>query len=233
MTRLRQVIAARMTESLHSAAQLTQTVEVDLTRVARLRSQAKASFEAREGVKLTFLPFYALAAVEALKAFPIVNAAIDGEAKTITFHDFVNLGVAVDTDRGLLVPVIKGAGDLSLAGFARHIADLAERTRTNKVLPDELSGGTFTLTNYGSVGALWDTPIINQPQAAILGTGALTKRAVVVDDPEVGEVVAVRSMAYLSMTYDHRLIDGADAGRFLGAVKTRIEEGAFEGELGL
>jgi pyruvate dehydrogenase E2 component (dihydrolipoamide acetyltransferase) len=233
MSRLRQVIASRMVESLQTAAQLTQVVEADVTRVARLRGQSKAAFEAREGVKLSFLPFFAVATVEALKAFPIVNAAINTAEKTVTYHDAVNLSIAVDTPRGLLAPVIHGAGDLSLAGFARQIADLAARTRDNKILPDELSGGTFTLTNTGSVGALFDTPIINQPQSAILGTGSIVKRAVVVEDPEVGEVIAVRSMVYLALTYDHRLIDGADAARFLGAIKARIEEGAFEGELGL
>ncbi|MGB8651229.1 MAG: 2-oxo acid dehydrogenase subunit E2, partial [Mycobacteriales bacterium] len=233
LSRLRKVIAARMVESLQVSAQLTTVVEADLTAVARLRDAAKADFEAREGVKLSFLPFFTLAAIEALKAYPMVNSSIDEDAGTVTYHDDVNLGVAVDTDRGLLVPVIHGAGDLNLSGVARKIADLAERTRTNQVTPDELGGGTFTITNTGSRGALFDTPIINQPQVGILGTGAVVKRPVVVNDPMLGEVVAVRSMAYLALTYDHRIVDGADAARFLVAVKDRLEEGDFAAELGL
>jgi pyruvate dehydrogenase E2 component (dihydrolipoamide acetyltransferase) len=233
MSRLRKVIAERMVESLQISAQLTTTLEVDLTTIARLRQQAKAGFEEREGVKLTFLPFLALATLEALKAHPVVNASVDQEAGTITYHDGVHLGVAVDTERGLLVPVIHDAGDLNLAGLAKKIADIAGRTRTNQVTPDELGGGTFTLTNTGSRGALFDTPIINQPQVGILGTGAVVKRPVVVDDPELGEVIAVRSMMYLALTYDHRIVDGADAARFLVTVKERLEEGDFAAELGL
>ncbi len=233
LSRLRKVIAARMTESLQTSAQLTTVVEADVTRIARLRQQAKKDFEAREGVKLSFLPFFAKAAVEALKAHPSVNSSIDQEAGTVTYHDTENLGIAVDTERGLLVPVIHDAGDLSLGGIARKIADLAERTRTNKVTPDELGGGTFTLTNTGSRGALFDTPIINQPQVAILGVGTVVKRPVVVQDPGLGEVIAVRSMVYLALTYDHRIVDGADAARFLGTVKERLEAGQFQGELGL
>jgi len=227
MTRLRRVIAERMTESLQVSAQLTTVVEVDVTRIAALRDRMKADFERREGVKLTFLPFFAIAAVEALAAYPQVNASLDMAAGTITYHGDVNLGVAVDTDRGLLVPVVRGAGDLNVAGMARRIADVAERTRTNKVAPDELSGGTFTITNTGSRGALFDTPIINQPQVAILGTGSVVKRPVVVADETGGDVIAVRSMVYLALTYDHRLVDGADAARFLTAIKTRLEEAAF------
>ncbi len=233
LSRLRKVIATRMVESLQTSAQLTTVLEVDLTRIARLRERAKGAFEAREGTRLSFLPFFALATVEALKAHPMVNSSVDLAAGTVTYHDDVHLGIAVDTDRGLLVPVIHGAGDLNLAGTARKIADLAARTRTNKVTPDELGGGTFTLTNTGSRGALFDTPIINQPQVGILGTGAVVKRPVVVDDPELGEVVAVRSMAYLALTYDHRIVDGADAARFLVTVKERLEEGDFAAELGL
>ena len=233
MSRLRAVIARRMVESLQVSAQLTTVVEADVTRIANLRQQAKADFEAREGVKLSFLPFFAKAAVEALKQHPSVNSSIDQEAGTVTYHDSENLGVAVDTERGLLVPVIHDAGDLSLAGIARKISDLAERTRTNKVTPDELGGGTFTVTNTGSRGALFDTPIINQPQVAILGTGSVVKRAVVVQDPELGEVIAVRSMVYLALTYDHRIVDGADAARFLTSVRERLEAGQFHGELGL
>jgi 2-oxoglutarate dehydrogenase E2 component (dihydrolipoamide succinyltransferase) len=233
LSRLRQVIAQRMVESLQVSAQLTTVVEVDVTKIARLRAQAKSPFEAREGVKLSFLPFFALAAIEALRLHPVVNSSIDLNAGTVTYHDGVHLGIAVDTERGLLVPVIAGADDLNLGGIARKIADLAERTRSNRVSPDELGGGTFTLTNTGSRGALFDTPIINQPQVAILGTGAVVKRPVVVNDPDVGEVVAVRSMVYLALSYDHRIVDGADAARFLVAVKERLEEGRFESELGL
>ncbi|WP_347060195.1 2-oxoglutarate dehydrogenase, E2 component, dihydrolipoamide succinyltransferase [Blastococcus sp. HT6-30] len=233
LSRLRAVIARRMVESLQVSAQLTTVVEADVTRIAQLRQQAKGDFEAREGVKLSFLPFFAKAAVEALKQHPSVNSSIDLEAGTVTYHDSENLGVAVDTERGLLVPVIHQAGDLSLGGLARKIADLAERTRTNKVTPDELGGGTFTLTNTGSRGALFDTPIINQPQVAILGTGSVVKRPVVVQDAELGEVIAVRSMVYLALTYDHRIVDGADAARFLTTVRERLEAGQFHGELGL
>jgi len=233
MSRMRQVIASRMVESLQVAAQLTQVVEVDVTKIARLRQLAKQDFASREGVNLTFLPFFTLAAIEALKAHPIVNASVDMEAKTITYHDSEHVGIAVDTDRGLLVPVIHNAGDLNLGGLARKIADLADRTRNNKVSPDELGGGTFTITNYGSVGALFDTPIINQPQSAILGLGSVVKRPVVVTDAELGETIAIRSMVYLALSYDHRIIDGADAGRFLGTIKERLEAGAFEGALGL
>jgi 2-oxoglutarate dehydrogenase E2 component (dihydrolipoamide succinyltransferase) len=233
MSRMRQVIAARMVESLQVAAQLTTVVEVDVTRIARLRDQAKRDFEAREGVKLSFLPFFAVAAIEALKAHPVVNSSIDVEAKTITYHDAEHLGIAVDTDRGLLVPVIHDAGDLNLSGLARKIADLAERTRSNRITPDELGGGTFTLTNTGSRGALFDTPIINQPQVAILGTGAVVKRPVVVVDENLGETIAVRSMVYLALSYDHRIVDGADAARFLTTMKERLEAGAFERALGL
>jgi 2-oxoglutarate dehydrogenase E2 component (dihydrolipoamide succinyltransferase) len=233
MSRMRQVIAARMVESLQTAAQLTTVVEVDVTKISRLRAQAKAGFQAREGVKLTFLPFFAVAAIEALKAHPVVNSSIDVAAKTITFHDAEHLGIAVDTERGLAVPVIHNAGDLNLGGIARKIADLAERTRANKVSPDELGGGTFTITNTGSRGALFDTPIINQPQVAILGTGAVVRRAVVVSDEDLGETIAIRSMVYLALSYDHRIVDGADAARFLATVKQRLEAGAFERALGL
>src|SRR4051812_17821995 len=233
LSRLRTVIAKRMVESLEISAQLTTVVEADVTRIATLRNRVKNDFVAREGVKLSFLPFFAKAAVEALKAHPAVNSSVDLEGGTVTYHDSENLGIAVDTERGLLVPVIKGAGDLSLAGIARKIADLAERTRSNKVTPDELGGGTFTLTNTGSRGALFDTPIINQPQVAILGVGSVVKRPVVVQDPELGEVIAVRSMVYLALTYDHRIVDGADAARFLTTVRERLEAGQFHGELGL
>jgi 2-oxoglutarate dehydrogenase E2 component (dihydrolipoamide succinyltransferase) len=228
MSRLRKVIAQRMVESLQVSAQLTTVVEVDVTSISRLRDSAKEEFAAREGVKLSFMPFFAKAAVDALKEHPSLNAAIDTEKGEVTYYDRENLAIAVDTERGLLTPVIKEAGDLSIAGLARKIADVAERTRTNKITPDELSGGTFTLTNTGSRGALFDTPIINQPQVAILGTGTVVKRPVVIDDPNLGETIAVRYMVYLALTYDHRLVDGADAGRFLQDVKKRLEAGSFE-----
>ncbi len=231
MSRMRKLIATRMVESLQVSAQLTTVVEVDLSKVARLRGRAKASFEQREGVKLSFLPFLALATIEALKAHPKVNATIDGD--TIVYPAQENLGIAVDTEKGLFVPVISGAGDLNIAGLARKIADLAARTRSNKVTPDELGGGTFTLTNTGSRGALFDTPIINQPQVAILGTGAVVKRPVVVTDIDGDETIAIRSMMYLALSYDHRLVDGADAARFLTTIKERLEEGAFDSDLNL
>jgi 2-oxoglutarate dehydrogenase E2 component (dihydrolipoamide succinyltransferase) len=233
MPRLRQVIAQRMTESLRVSAQLTTVQEVDVTRIAKLRARAKAAFEQREGVKLTYLPFFAKATVEALKAFPAVNASITEDGKQIEYHGNVHLAIAVDTPRGLLVPVIKNAEDLSLAGLARKIADVAARTRNNTIKPDELSGGTFTITNIGSAGALFDTPIINQPQVAILGTGAIAKEPKVVAGPDGEDVIAVRSVCYLPLTYDHRIVDGADAGRFVSAIRARLEEGAFEAELGL
>ena len=232
LSRARQVIAQRMVESLQTSAQLTTVVEADVTAIARLRDRTKAAFEASEGVKLSFLPFFALATVEALKAHPKLNAIIDTANGTVTYHDAEHLGIAVDTERGLMVPVIRNAGDLNIGGLARKIADLAQRTRAGQVSPDDLSGGTFTLTNTGSRGALFDTPIINQPQVGILGTGTVNKRAVVVDDPDLGEVITVRSIVYLALTYDHRLVDGADAARFLVTIKNRLEEGAFEAEFG-
>jgi 2-oxoglutarate dehydrogenase E2 component (dihydrolipoamide succinyltransferase) len=228
VSRLRKVIAERMTESLHVSAQLTQVMEVDVTNIARLREANKAEFLAREGVKLTYLPFFAKAAIDTLKAHPKLNANLNTEAGEVTYYDRENIAFAVDTERGLLTPVVKDAGDLSIAGLAKKIADVAERTRTNKITPDELSGGTFTITNLGSFGALFDTPIINQPQVAILGPGAVVKRPVVIDDPELGETIAIRHMVYLALTYDHRLVDGADAGRFLQDVKKRLEAGVFD-----
>ena len=231
MSRLRKVIAARMVESLQVSAQLTTVIEVDVTKIARLRDRAKASFEAREGVKLSFLPFFAVAACEALKQHPVLNSSVEGDQ--IIYHGAEHLGVAVDTERGLLVPVIHNAGDLNMGGVARKIADLAARTRDNKVTPDELGGGTFTLTNTGSRGALFDTPIINQPQVAILGLGAVVKRPMVVKGEDGGETIAIRSMVYLGLSYDHRVVDGADAARFLVTLKERLEGGAFEADLGL
>jgi 2-oxoglutarate dehydrogenase E2 component (dihydrolipoamide succinyltransferase) len=232
-TRLRRVIAERMVQSLHISAQLTSVVEVDVTKISSLRNKVKDSFVAREGVKLSFLPFFAKVAVETLKEFPIVNATISADATQIAYSDAIHLAVAVDTPRGLLVPVIRDAGDLSIAGLSRKIQDVANRTRDNKVTPDELSGGTFTLTNTGSRGALFDTPIINQPQVAILGTGAVVKRPVVVKGNDGNDQIAIRQMVYLALTYDHRLVDGADAARFLSSMKVRLEEANFESELGL
>ncbi|WP_406317169.1 2-oxoglutarate dehydrogenase, E2 component, dihydrolipoamide succinyltransferase [Streptosporangium sp. NBC_01639] len=232
MSRLRQTIAKRMVESLQVSAQLTSVVEVDVTKIARLRDRAKGEFQRREGVKLSFMPFFALAAIEALKQHPKLNATINSATNEVTYFDAEHLGFATDTERGLVVPVIKDAGDLNIAGLARKIADLAERTRTNKVSPDELGGGTFTLTNTGSRGALFDTPILNQPQVGMLGTGVVVKRPIVVDTAD-GEVIAVRSMVYLALSYDHRLVDGADAARFLTTIKRRLEEGRFENQLGL
>jgi len=231
MSRLRKVIAARMVESLQVSAQLTTVIEVDVTKIARLRDRAKSSFEAREGVKLSFLPFFAVAVCEALKQHPVLNSSVEGDQ--IIYHGAEHLGIAVDTERGLLVPVIHSAGDLNMGGVARKIADLAARTRDNKVTPDELGGGTFTLTNTGSRGALFDTPIINQPQVAILGLGAIVKRPMVVRGEDGGETIAIRSMVYLGLSYDHRVVDGADAARFLVTLKERLEGGAFEADLGL
>ena len=232
-TRLRRVIAERMVQSLHISAQLTSVVEVDVTKISSLRNKVKDSFVAREGVKLSFLPFFAKVAVDTLKEFPIVNATISADATQVAYSDAIHLAVAVDTPKGLLVPVIRDAGDLSIAGLARKIQDVANRTRDNKVTPDELSGGTFTLTNTGSRGALFDTPIINQPQVAILGTGAVVKRPVVVKGSDGNDQIAIRQMVYLALTYDHRLVDGADAARFLSSMKVRLEEANFESELGL
>ena len=231
MSRLRKVIAARMVESLQVSAQLTTVIEVDVTKIARLRDRAKATFEAREGVKLSFLPFFAVATCEALKQHPVLNSSVEGDQ--IIYHGTEHLGIAVDTERGLLVPVIHSAGDLNMGGIARKISDLAARTRDNKVTPDELGGGTFTLTNTGSRGALFDTPIINQPQVAILGLGAIVKRPMVVKGEDGGETIAIRSMVYLALSYDHRVVDGADAARFLVTLKERLEGGAFESDLGL
>jgi pyruvate dehydrogenase E2 component (dihydrolipoamide acetyltransferase) len=231
MSRLRKVIAARMVESLQVSAQLTTVIEVDVTKIARLRDRAKATFEAREGVKLSFLPFFAVSVCEALKQHPVLNSSVEDDQ--IIYHGAEHLGIAVDTERGLLVPVIHSAGDLNMGGIARKISDLAARTRENKVSPDELGGGTFTLTNTGSRGALFDTPIINQPQVAILGLGAVVKRPMVVRGEDGGETIAIRSMVYLGLSYDHRVVDGADAARFLVTLKERLEGGAFESDLGL
>jgi pyruvate dehydrogenase E2 component (dihydrolipoamide acetyltransferase) len=232
-SRIRQITAKKTRESLQATAQLTQTHEVDMTRIVALREKAKAAFAEREGVNLTFLPFIARAVIDALKVHPNVNASYNEDTKEITYYDAEHLGFAVDTEQGLLSPVIHNAGDLSLAGLARAIADIAARARSGDLRPDELSGGTFTITNIGSQGALTDTPILVPPQAAMLGTGAIVKRPRVVVDDTGNESIGVRSICYLPLTYDHRLIDGADAGRFVTTIKHRLEEGAFEADLGL
>ncbi|MGY1453882.1 2-oxoglutarate dehydrogenase, E2 component, dihydrolipoamide succinyltransferase [Streptomyces sp. SS8] len=232
MTRIRKVIAENMMKALHNQAQLSTVVEVDVTRIMRLRARAKEDFLAREGVKLSPMPFFVKAAAEALKAHPSINAKINDDG-TVTYHDVENIGIAVDSEKGLMVPVIKGAGDLSLAGIAKKTAELAGRVRTGKLSPDDMSGGTFTISNTGSRGALFDTIIVNYPQVAELGIGATVRRPVVVDHPELGETIAVRDMVYLTLSYDHQLVDGADAARYLTDVKARLEAGEFEGELGL
>ena len=231
--RIRQITAKKTRESLQATAQLTQTHEVDMTKIVSLRAKAKAKFAEREGVNLTYLPFIARAVIDALKIHPNVNASYNEDAKEITYYDAEHLGFAVDTDQGLLSPVVKNAGDLSLGGLARAIADIAARARSGDLKPDELSGGTFTITNIGSQGALFDTPILVPPQAAMLGTGAIVKRPRVIVDGFGNESIGVRSVCYLPLTYDHRLIDGADAGRFVSTIKRRLEEGAFEADLGL
>ncbi|MFF2495959.1 2-oxoglutarate dehydrogenase, E2 component, dihydrolipoamide succinyltransferase [Agromyces sp. NPDC058064] len=230
MTRLRKVVAERAVVSMTSTAQLTTVVEVDVTRVARFRDRVKGDFLAKTGNKLSFLPFFALAAAEALRAYPIINSTVDGDS--IVYPPQENMSIAVDTERGLLTPVIRNAGELDIAGLAAQIADLADRTRNNQLKPDELAGGTFTLTNTGSRGALFDTPVVFLPQSAILGTGIVVKRPVVVTQ-DGADAIAVRSMVYLALSYDHRIIDGADAARFLTAVKDRLEEGAFDADLGI
>ncbi|ORV50917.1 dihydrolipoamide acetyltransferase [Mycolicibacter engbaekii] len=231
--RIRQITAKKTRESLQATAQLTQTHEVDMTKIVALRARAKADFAEREGVNLTYLPFIARAVIDALKAHPNVNASYNEDAGEITYYDAEHLGFAVDTEQGLLSPVVHNAGDLSLAGLARAIADIAARARSGNLKPDELSGGTFTITNIGSQGALFDTPILVPPQAAMLGTGAIVKRPRVIVDDAGNESIGVRSVCYLPLTYDHRLIDGADAGRFVTTIKNRLEEAAFEADLGL
>ena len=232
-SRIRQITANKTRESLQATAQLTQTHEVDMTKIVALRAAAKTAFAEREGVNLTYLPFIARAVIDALKIHPNINASYNEDTKEITYYDAEHLGFAVDTEQGLLSPVIHNAGDLSLGGLARAISDIAARARSGNLKPDELAGGTFTITNIGSQGALFDTPILVPPQAAMLGTGAIVKRPRVVVDGFGNESVGIRSICYLPLTYDHRLIDGADAGRFLTTIKHRLEEGSFEADLGL
>ncbi len=233
LTGLRKIIARRMVESLQVSAQLTSVVEVDLSRIVALRQQTKEEFRARHGVKLTYLPFMARAAVEALRTNPTVNASLNAETNEVTYFDTEHLAVAVDTDKGLLVPVIRDAGERDIAELAVSIADLADRARRGKLTPDEMNGGTFTITNTGSRGALFDTPIINQPQSAILGTGAVVHRPVAVAAEAGGFDVKVRPMAYLALSYDHRLVDGADAARYVSDVKTGLEQTDYSDALGL
>ncbi|PKZ39199.1 2-oxoglutarate dehydrogenase, E2 component, dihydrolipoamide succinyltransferase [Kocuria rhizophila] len=231
--RIRMTIAKRMRESLDVSAQLTQVTEVDMTRVAKLRQQAKDQFQKREGAKLTFMPLFAKAVAEALQAHPVLNATFKEDSKEIVYNGSEDIAIAVDTPRGLLVPVVKNAGDLNLGGLAKQIAELGASAKDGSISPDALTGGTFTITNIGSFGALFDTPIINQPQVGILGTGSIVKRPMVVTDAEGNDTIAIRHMCYLSLTYDHRLVDGADAGRFLSTLKKRLEAGQFESEVGL
>ncbi|MFG2952496.1 2-oxoglutarate dehydrogenase, E2 component, dihydrolipoamide succinyltransferase [Streptomyces sp. NPDC048291] len=232
MTRIRKVIGDNMVKALREQAQLSSVVEVDVTRLMRLRNQAKDSFAAREGVKLSPMPFFVKAAAQALKAHPVINSRINEADGTITYFDTENVGIAVDSEKGLMTPVIKGAGDLNIAGIAKATADLAGKVRANKITPDELSGATFTISNTGSRGALFDTIIVPPNQVAILGIGATVKRPAVIETEE-GTVIGVRDMTYLTLSYDHRLVDGADAARYLTAVKAILEAGEFEVELGL
>ncbi|MDX2920939.1 MULTISPECIES: 2-oxoglutarate dehydrogenase, E2 component, dihydrolipoamide succinyltransferase [Streptomyces] len=233
MTRMRKVIGDNMMKALHSQAQLTSVLEVDITKLMKLRNQAKAAFAAREGVKLSPMPFFVKAAAQALKAHPVVNARINEDEGTITYFDSENIGIAVDAEKGLMTPVIKGAGDLNIAGIAKKTAELAGKARGGGLTPDDMSGATFTISNTGSRGALFDTVIVPPNQAAILGIGATVRRPVVIDHPDLGETIAVRDMTYLSLSYDHRLVDGADAARYLTSVKAILEAGEFEVELGL
>ncbi|MGW3400894.1 2-oxoglutarate dehydrogenase, E2 component, dihydrolipoamide succinyltransferase [Streptomyces zhihengii] len=232
MTRMRKVIGDNMMKALHGQAQLSSVVEVDITKLMKLREQAKASFAAREGVKLSPMPFFVKAAAQALKAHPVINARINEDEGTITYFDSENIGIAVDSEKGLMTPVIKGAGDLNIAGISKATADLAGKVRASKITPDELSGATFTISNTGSRGALFDTIIVPPNQVAILGIGATVKRPAVIETAE-GTVIGVRDMTYLTLSYDHRLVDGADAARYLTAVKAILEAGEFEVELGL
>jgi 2-oxoglutarate dehydrogenase E2 component (dihydrolipoamide succinyltransferase) len=230
MSRLRKVLAERAVASMQATAQLTTVVEVDVTKLAGYRDEVKADFQAKTGDKLSFLPFFALAAAEALQSNPVINATVDGDQ--IVYPASENLSIAVDTERGLLTPVLRDAASKNLAQIAHEIADLAARTRNNKLKPDELAGGTFTLTNTGSRGALFDTPVVFLPQSAILGTGVVVKRPglVTVDGKDA---IAIRSYVYLALSYDHRIVDGADAARFLTTVKKRLEDASFQGQLGI
>ncbi|WP_175409614.1 2-oxoglutarate dehydrogenase, E2 component, dihydrolipoamide succinyltransferase, partial [Streptomyces sp. TRM64462] len=233
MTRMRKVIGDNMMKALHGQAQLSSVVEVDITKLMQLRGRAKDAFAAREGVKLSPMPFFVKAAAQALKAHPVINARINEDEGTITYFDSENIGIAVDSEKGLMTPVIKGAGDLNIAGIAKATAELAGKVRGNKITPDELAGATFTISNTGSRGALFDTIIVPPNQVAILGIGATVKRPAVIETPDGGTAIGVRDMTYLTLSYDHRLVDGADAARYLTAVKAILEAGEFEVDLGL
>ncbi|MFC9791176.1 2-oxoglutarate dehydrogenase, E2 component, dihydrolipoamide succinyltransferase [Streptomyces sp. NPDC127584] len=233
MTRMRKVIGDNMMKALHGQAQLTSVVEVDITKLMKLRARAKDAFAAREGVKLSPMPFFVKAAAQALKAHPVVNARINEGEGTITYFDTENIGIAVDSEKGLMTPVIKGAGDLNIAGISKKTAELAGAVRASKITPDDLAGATFTISNTGSRGALFDTIIVPPNQVAILGIGATVRRPVVIDHPDLGETIAIRDMTYVALSYDHRLVDGADAARYLTSVKASLEAGEFEGDLGL
>ena len=233
LSRMRQTIAKHMMNSLASTAQLTPVVEVDVTRIANLRAHAKDAFERREGTKLTFLPFFVKAAVEALKAHPKINSRVNDETQEVTYFDHENVGIAVDSEKGLMVPVIKNCGDLTIAAIARKINELADKVRSGNISIDEMSGGTFSITNTGSRGALFDTPVVNYPEEAILGLGTIVRRPMVVKDSDGNDTIAVRSLCYLALSYDHRLIDGADAARYLSTVKNRLEEGDFAAEVAM
>ncbi|MFF5788149.1 2-oxoglutarate dehydrogenase, E2 component, dihydrolipoamide succinyltransferase [Streptomyces sp. NPDC012693] len=233
MTRMRKVIGDNMMKALHGQAQLTSVVEVDITKLMKLRGRAKDAFAAREGVKLSPMPFFVKAAAQALKAHPVINARINEDEGTITYFDTENIGIAVDSEKGLMTPVIKGAGDLNIAGISKKTAELAGAVRASKITPDDLAGATFTISNTGSRGALFDTIIVPPNQVAILGIGATVRRPVVIDHPDLGETIAIRDMTYVALSYDHRLVDGADAARYLTAVKAILEAGEFEVDLGL
>ncbi|MFD7576746.1 2-oxoglutarate dehydrogenase, E2 component, dihydrolipoamide succinyltransferase, partial [Streptomyces sp. NPDC059810] len=233
MTRMRKVIGDNMMKALHGQAQLTSVVEVDITKLMKLRGRAKDAFAAREGVKLSPMPFFVKAAAQALKAHPVINARINEDEGTITYFDTENIGIAVDSEKGLMTPVIKGAGDLNIAGISKKTAELAGAVRASKITPDDLAGATFTISNTGSRGALFDTIIVPPNQVAILGIGATVRRPVVINHPDLGETIAIRDMTYVALSYDHRLVDGADAARYLTSVKAILEAGEFEVDLGL
>ncbi|WP_234285328.1 2-oxo acid dehydrogenase subunit E2, partial [Streptomyces venezuelae] len=233
MTRMRKVIGDNMMKALHGQAQLTSVVEVDITKLMKLRARAKDAFAAREGVKLSPMPFFVKAAAQALKAHPVINARINEDEGTITYFDTENIGIAVDSEKGLMTPVIKGAGDLNIAGISKKTAELAGAVRASKITPDDLAGATFTISNTGSRGALFDTIIVPPNQVAILGIGATVRRPVVINHPDLGETIAIRDMTYVALSYDHRLVDGADAARYLTSVKAILEAGEFEVDLGL
>ena len=232
VNRIRQITASKMVEALQISAQLTHVQEIDMTAIANLRKANKQAFVDKHGSKLTFLPFFVKATVEALVSHPNVNASYNAETQEMTYHADVNVAIAVDTPKGLLTPVIKKAQDKALPEIAAEIVDLADRARNNKLKPNDLTGATFTVTNIGSEGALLDTPILVPPQAGILGTAVIEKRPVVVTE-DGQDAIAIRQMCYLPFTYDHQVVDGADAGRFITTIKDRLETADFESDLDL